>query len=395
MAFALTTLVLGGCANQTSIWRSEDGRDRVLAMDAQQRVVISSVESIVTDRIDKAADGGTTTSKISKITPRYCPEPSPDAIASFASSLAAGLSIGPKSGSLEHAISSSVSAVGLRTPTTQVIRDLITAACIADINGAFDSEHYRDAFARNQQFVLAAHAIAVLGGEPVVVPGTTSSRASQGSAAEAVTEMYAGYQQAVAARQKADAAASSAKAAADAASGEKKAANDALEAKKKEAGAKPEDIKALESVLDTKVKVETAKKAEADKAKASLADAMEVEAAASKAVTVVTTNTPMVTESSATPSTVAFRIQNGPSDKAVEAIQSITEGLLSSGFTLDKCLDQIVSVAKSNDPQLKTPEARAKLMNLIDGLCQATIQAKKEIQTERLRLQSEKSISRR
>ena len=395
MAFALTTLVLGGCANQTSIWRSEDGRDRVLAMDAQQRVVISSVESIVTDRIDKAADGGTTTSKISKITPRYCPEPSPDAIASFASSLAAGLSIGPKSGSLEHAISSSVSAVGLRTPTTQVIRDLITAACIADINGAFDSEHYRDAFARNQQFVLAAHAIAVLGGEPVVVPGTTSSRASQGSAAEAVTEMYAGYQQAVAARQKADAAASSAKAAADAASGEKKAANDALDAKKKEAGAKPEDINALESVLDTKVKAETAKKAEADKAKASLADAMEVEAAASKAVTVVTTNTPMVTESSATPSTVAFRIQNGPSDKAVEAIQSITEGLLSSGFTLDQCLDQIVSVAKSNDPQLKTPEARAKLMNLIDGLCQATIQAKKEIQTERLRLQSEKSISRR
>lgn len=395
MAFALTTLVLGGCANQTSIWRSEDGRDRVLAMDAQQRVVISSSESKVTERVTRTADGGTTTSKVSKITPRYCPEPSPDAIASFASSLVAGLSIGPKSGSLEHAISSSVSAIGLRTPTTQVIRDLITAACIADMNGAFESEHYRDAFARNQQFVLAAHAVAVLGGEPVVVPGTASGKASQGGAAEAVTEMYAGYQQAVAGRQKADAAASSAKAAADAASAEKKAASDALEAKKKEAGAKPEDIKALETALDTKVKAETAKKAEADKAKASLADAKEVEAAASNAMTVVTTNTPVATESSASPSTVAFRIQNGPSDKAVEAIQAITEGLLSSGFTLDRCLAQLAWVATSNDEQLMDPNIRKQLMEQIGGLCRTTIEAKKNVQIERLQLQSEKSISRR
>ncbi len=395
MAFAFTTLALGGCANQTSIWRSEDGRDRVLAMDAQQRVVISSMESKVTERVTKAVDGETTTSTVSTVVPRYCPEPSPDAIASFASSLAAGLSIGPKSGSLEQAISSSVSAVGLRTPTTQVIRDLVTAACIADMNGAFANEHYRDAFARNQQFVLAAHAIAVLGGEPVVAPGTTSGKASQGGAAETVTEMYSAYQQAVSGRQKADAAASSAKAAADVASVEKKAANDALEAKKKETGANPEDIKTLEMALEMKVKAENTKKAEADKAKASLTDAREVETAAAKAMTAVTNGLPIATENSATSSTVAFRIQNGPSDKAVDAIQSITEGLLSSGFTLDKCLDQMVSVAKSNDPQLKVPEIRESLMGLVDRLCQATIQAKKEIQTERLRLQTAKSLSHR
>ena len=395
MAFALTTLVLGGCANQTSIWRTEDGRDRVLAMDAQQRVVISSVESTVTDRVDKAADGGTTTSKVSKITPRYCPEPSPDAIASFASSLAAGLSVGAKSGSLERAISSSVAAIGLRTPTTQVIRDLITAACIADMNGSFDSKHYRDAFARNQQFVLAAHAIAVLGGEPVVVPGTASGKASQGGAAEAVTEMYTGYQQAVAGRQKTDAAASLAKAAADAASAEKKAASDALEATKKQAGAKPEDIKALETELEAKVKAETAKKAEADKAKASFADAKEVEAAASKAMTAVTKNTPMSTESSANPSTVAFRIQNGPSDKAVEAIELITVGLLSAGFTLDKCLDQLAVVAKSDDKQLSST-ARKDLLDRIEKLCAPAVQveAKKGIETELFQLRSRNLLPR-
>lgn len=381
-AIALTTFGLVGCANQTSIWRSEDGRDRVLAMDAQQRVVISSVESTV------SAQGVSTTR------PRYCPEPSPDAIASFASSLGAGLSIGAKSFDLDQAVSSSVSAIGLRTPTTQVIRDLITAACIADMNDAFKNPHFRDAFARNQQFVLAAHAIAVLGGEPVVVPGTASGKTSKGGSQEAVTEMYSSYQQAVLVRQKADAAASSAKAAADAAGAEKKAASDALEAKKQDTAAKPEDIKALEVALDTKTKAETAKKAEAERAKASLADAREVEAAASHAMAAVTSRTPLATESSATSSTVAFRIQNGPSDKAVDAIRTITEGLLSSGFTLDKCLDQLESVERAkvfND----NPEAQRRLVGHIVDLCTQSINARKEALASQLQLQSDRAASRR
>nr|ART90087.1 hypothetical protein [uncultured bacterium] len=128
--------------------------------------------------------GTTTTGKtvtrkpvvVNRLETFYCPEPSPDAIASFASALGLGLGkstgAGSIDGKLSSALATSVAALGLRTPTTQVIRDLITAACIADMNGSFKSQEFRDAFARNQQFVLAAHAIAVIGGEAVAAqPG--------------------------------------------------------------------------------------------------------------------------------------------------------------------------------------------------------------------------------
>src|SRR5436305_1988308 len=123
-AMLALTGVLGGCANLATVWRNEEAAGRTTSVDATQRVIVST----------QGRDG-------EGLYTRYCPEPSPDAIAAFAASLGLAASVPTRGATLDanvqSALASQVGSIGLRTPTTQTIRDLITAACIAHMNGAF------------------------------------------------------------------------------------------------------------------------------------------------------------------------------------------------------------------------------------------------------------------
>ena len=311
---ALAALFLAGCANQTSVWRNEHGAGNVMAMDAQQRVVLSASVSVPTAL-------GTRTTVVTKangsiertvapdvhMVPKvyYCPEPSPDAIASFASALGIGLGkstgAGSVDGKLSSALATTVAAVGLRTPTTQVIRDLITAACIADLNGSFKSPEFKDAFARNQQFVLAAHAIAVIGGESVAAQPAVGGSAGTGGMDPTV--MFNNLKSAQASRKAADVAVSDAES-------QRTAAEAARTLAKTELDAAPNDASKKTGLEKADAALKKAQASETE-AKTTLKDAQVLEAAAGRAASAAAALTSAVASGSVTPGTAHFTSKEG------------------------------------------------------------------------------------
>lgn len=347
--------LLAGCANQTSIWRNESAAGNVMAMDAQQRVILSSNRGV------PAVLGYKTTTQEEPGKPKitvsepvldkgskvyYCPEPSPDAIASFASALGLGLSKTTTNTStdakLNSALATSVASVGLRTPTTQVIRDLITAACIADLNGSFENQEFRDAFARNQQFVLAAHAIAVIGGEPTA--GQAGVAGGAGTSGPDPVAAYDDLKAAQAKRQSAEA--------------DKKAAEDAEQSAS--AADKP------------------GKQAETAAADKKLKDAQKLEDAAAKTAAAAVAFTAASAAGTATPGAIFFPYKDRLSDNAVNNITLITSQVLSQAFTLDKCMAQLKGIA---DDEAKSPSAQLHTLYLsVLSLCQQKVEHQYDLQ---------------
>ncbi|HVE53680.1 MAG TPA: hypothetical protein VNB23_09890 [Ramlibacter sp.] len=369
-AAAAAAMLLAGCANQTSIWRNEHGAGNVMAMDAQQRVVLSSSRGvptpfpIETTTTTEGAKTVTSTRSEIRVVPKvhYCPEPSPDAIASFASALGIGASKSTGTETLDaklnSALSTAVAAVGLRTPTTQVIRDLITAACVADLNGSFESPAFKDAFARNQQFVLAAHAIAVMGGEAVAgQPGVSGTSGTSGPDPVAT---YNNLKSAQAARQAAE---TKEKTEATAlADSETKLTTAADNLKKDPTNA------TLKTAVDDATKARDAQQGVHNDAKARLKDAQTVESAATRAANAANAFTAAAAAGTVTPGTT-FVVREKISDKAVEAISDITQQVLMQGFTLDKCITHLREIASLPNA---IPETDLKILrDSVLSLCQA------------------------
>lgn len=117
---AVLALALGGCAAQSlSHSNTLDG----VTTDATKRIVISGKR-----------DGKTI----------VCAEPSPDAMSALSASLAATLT-DPKTqinGSISAGFQQSLTQIGVRTATIQMLRDGLFRACEAYLNGALDEADY-------------------------------------------------------------------------------------------------------------------------------------------------------------------------------------------------------------------------------------------------------------
>jgi len=115
---AFAGISLAGCATSFDV---SEGQSHIL--DATKRVVITGV-NWSDERI-------------------VCAEPSPDAIASLAASLAlkAELPQGPK-GELSGSFAETVASIGLRTAAIQILRDLGYRACEGVMNGVITQSDY-------------------------------------------------------------------------------------------------------------------------------------------------------------------------------------------------------------------------------------------------------------
>ena len=167
-AYAITVAVLFGftaCADMQTIGRrttlpGSDKTDGVaIHLDAQQRLVLVKA-------------GG-----------HYCAEPSPDALAAYASSLGLGLSA-PSYGaaSVANALQSSAGSIGLRTQSITLMRDALYRMCEAYENGALGEVQVSMLLGRSQDLTAVILAIEQLtgsvAGNQVIMTGTAGSGAS-------------------------------------------------------------------------------------------------------------------------------------------------------------------------------------------------------------------------
>jgi len=354
ITLAVTGLcALSGCANLETVWRNEDSAGRTVSVDATQRVIVSS----------------TTVTKDGKSFPRYCAEPSPDAIASFAASMGLGASLPARGATadvnFQNALASQVGSIGLRTPTTQVIRDLITAACFAHMNGAFEDPKFAAAFERNQDFVLAAHAIAVIGGESMARQIVLSSNAATGS--PDAHDAYQDYAKAQAARIQAE------EDAADAAAKEEKANADLAAAEKALQDANGATPKVPADVQKAQEKRDAAKKASEDASSAKTAadkaviDAKQREKLAQRASDAASIGQAAAGGSGSDVTPISRFSPAQHLDKhSVDGIVKIVNTTLTTGFSLERCLGQLTQVTMmSGLPE----DQRQALISNIMSLC--------------------------
>ena len=158
------TLLLAGCANMQTLNRDTSapwGKQLATAihLDAQQRLVVFAAE-------------------------KYCAEPSPDALATYAAALGlTGSRLPNKSIAASAALNSIAGSIGLRTQSITLMRDTLYRTCEAAMNGYLSDEQVAILMARSQDLTAVVLAIEQLTGTVVAPPitlttGTGSSAAS-------------------------------------------------------------------------------------------------------------------------------------------------------------------------------------------------------------------------
>jgi hypothetical protein len=119
-------VMISGCANWTSVYHRTEFDEKGVVMDAKQRAIVV-----------KKWEGGSIRKSFA------CAEPSPDALASFAASIAAEVQK-PEviEGAIKAAFGDSASSLGGRTATIQLFRDALFRACEALMNNAIEETEY-------------------------------------------------------------------------------------------------------------------------------------------------------------------------------------------------------------------------------------------------------------
>lgn len=156
-------LILGGCANMYTIDRDTPYGDqsgdkdksggKVVHLDVQQRLFIANNMG------------------------KFCTEPSPDALASFAA--AAGLSASsPAKGAVEAAISagSNAASIGLRTQSITLMRDTLYRMCEAYANGNLSNAQVMSLLGRSQDLTAVILATEQLTGAVVANQALLTTR---------------------------------------------------------------------------------------------------------------------------------------------------------------------------------------------------------------------------
>lgn len=141
----LLALSLVGCTSN-SIYRTFDiSKGESPMVDIRQRAIL----------VSKNGDSG----------PRVCAEPSPDAMASFASELASKLDVANKGGAeLAYAMNDSAAFTGIRTQSIQLLRDFGYRLCEAYMSGSITPLQYDLLMRRYQKNTVALLAIEQLTG---------------------------------------------------------------------------------------------------------------------------------------------------------------------------------------------------------------------------------------
>lgn len=237
----LAMALLAGCANLQTVSRRttfpNHERPMAIHLDAQQRLVIRAGE-------------------------RYCAEPSPDALAAYASSLGLGLtSPGEGAASTALALQGSAASIGLRTQSITLMRDALFRLCEASMNRTVNDLQVAEFLRRSQDLTAVVLAIEQLTGAVAASNSILTSNASANGSAQLL-----GNQQALEAARKAEAAADAARQSAE------QAANDAATASTKADQALATALKGQAAVppTATPAQVATAQSA-ADAARATLA----------------------------------------------------------------------------------------------------------------------------
>ena len=156
-------MAIAGCANIDSISRTttlpKDTGGLAIHLDAKQRLVYVNRRQ------------------------QICAEPSPDALAAFASSLGLGASA-PSQGtvSLAQAIQGSAGSIGLRTQSITLMRDALYRICEAYANGGIGAPQVMTLLAKGQDLTAVILAVEQLTGavaaNQVILTGTAGAGAS-------------------------------------------------------------------------------------------------------------------------------------------------------------------------------------------------------------------------
>jgi len=131
LVILLSTVVLSGCGNFFSVFRSTDLTAHSVAIDAEQRLVIS---------------GGAASQRV------ICAEPSPDVLKVRGGSLSALLDRAEQ-GNLEVALAASEAGqnIGLRTQSIQLLRDAMYRVCEGMLAGKVGDRDFVDLQTRFQK----------------------------------------------------------------------------------------------------------------------------------------------------------------------------------------------------------------------------------------------------
>lgn len=164
-ALLATCLLLGGCAELTSIHRGYDAQPEtasILSVDAKQRNVL----------ITPHLEGEKRTI--------ICAEPNPDFASVLASSLSGGFGSGDSSAQVATALSETGANIGLRTQSIQLLRDAMYRLCEGYAAGAFDKADFHNLHLRYQAAMVSILAIEQLTGyaRPTTVIIGTNAAAS-------------------------------------------------------------------------------------------------------------------------------------------------------------------------------------------------------------------------
>jgi hypothetical protein len=162
MMISTCAVVLAACSNSGgTIYRKDSfGPYNVMSLDARQRLVIQGY------RVDEHG--------VER--PVICSEPSPDAIAAQAASLAASANVqSPENkvsggGQLAAGYSEAVASIAMRTQTIQVLRDGYFRLCEAYLNGVLKKEEYVQVIRFIDEFITTVVAIEAIGGTVVLPP---------------------------------------------------------------------------------------------------------------------------------------------------------------------------------------------------------------------------------
>ena len=158
----IASVGLSACANLSTVsrttWLGPPLDKRAIHLDAQQRLVLVRGE-------------------------KYCAEPSPDALASYAAALS--LSVrkpGAGAASLAQSLQSNAASIGLRTQSITLMRDALYRVCEATANGTLGRVGAATALARSQDLTAVLLAVEQLTGvvaaDQVILTSEAGAKAS-------------------------------------------------------------------------------------------------------------------------------------------------------------------------------------------------------------------------
>ena len=151
------TTKLPGISTETSNGTANE-EGLAIHLDAQQRLVLVRAE-------------------------KYCAEPSPDALASYAASLGLGLGKpGKDAASVAQAVQSNVASLGIRTQSITIMRDALYRVCEAIANGVVSNVGAVTLLTRSQNLTAVVLAVEQLTGAvsatPVILTSDARANAS-------------------------------------------------------------------------------------------------------------------------------------------------------------------------------------------------------------------------